>query len=167
MAETIIPASDIYVLGLCDDTRALLDHLRVEAPWMLDRVRILEGRDVADLESLVRSGIPAARMVVSLDPVSFGWSPASLDRALRSLSPGALILVGAGRQAPRPNGARATATRRRLASWRVGVLVALAVLDGLIFFVPVGSAALVAGALFAPRWLKRAARFLEAIAEGR
>lgn len=34
-------------------------------------------------------------------------------------------------------------------------------------FVPVGSAALVAAALFAPGWLKRAARFLEAIAEGR
>lgn len=167
MAETIDPARDIYVLGLCDDTRALLDHLRVEAPWMLERVRILEGRHVADVESLVRSGIPAARIVVSLDPASLGWAPASLDRALRSLSPGALILVGAGRQEPRRGGVRAAATWRRLASWRVAALIALAVLDGLIFFVPVGSAALVAAALFAPGWLKRAARFLEAVAEGR
>lgn len=167
MAETIDPARDIYVLGLSDDTRALLDHLRVEAPWKLERVRVLEGRHVADVESLVRSGIRAARIVVSLDPASLGWSPASLDRALRSLSPRALILVGAGGQEPRRGGVRAAATRRRLASWRVAALIALAVLDGLIFFVPVGSAALVAAALFAPGWLKRAARFLEAVAEGR
>ncbi len=167
MAETIDPARDIYVLGLCDDTRALLGHLRVEAPWMLERVRVLEGCHVADVESLIRSGIPAARIVVSLDPESLGWSPASLDCALRSLSPKALILVGAGGQERRRGGVRAVSTRSPLASWRVAVLIVLAVVDGLIFFIPVVSAALVAGALFAPGWLKRAARFLEAVAEGR
>lgn len=167
MAETIDPTRDIYVLGLCDDTRALLNHLRIEAPWMLERVRVLEGRHVADVERLVRSGIPTARIVVSLDPESLGWSPASLDRALRSLCPRALILVGAGGQEQRRSGVRPVPIRFRLASWRVAALIVLAVVDGLIFFIPVGSTAVVVGALFAPGWLKRVARFLEAVAEGR
>lgn len=54
----------------------------------------------------------------------------------------------------------------RVRRWRFWVLVGAAVLDGLIFILPIALATMVLGALFAPDWLRRAARFLDAVAAG-
>jgi cobalamin synthase len=56
--------------------------------------------------------------------------------------------------------------RARVRSWRFWALAGVTLLDGLIFVVPIVLAAMVVGALFAPSWLRRAARFLEALATG-
>ena len=55
----------------------------------------------------------------------------------------------------------------RVTSWRFWTLVGIALADGLVFVVPVVPLVLVLGALLAPDWLRRAARFLDALAEGR
>jgi len=54
----------------------------------------------------------------------------------------------------------------RLASWRFWVLVGLAVLDAALFFVPAVAVGLVIAALIDPGLLRRAARFLDALADG-
>ena len=56
---------------------------------------------------------------------------------------------------------------QRLTTWRFGVLVGLALLDALLFVVPVIPLALVAAAIVAPESLRRAARFLDSLADGR
>lgn len=55
---------------------------------------------------------------------------------------------------------------QRLTSWRFGVLVGLTLLDALIFAIPITPLALVAAVVVAPQSLRRAARFLEALADG-
>ncbi len=53
---------------------------------------------------------------------------------------------------------------QRLASWRFWALVALAVVDGVFFIIPMVATALVVCALIAPDLLRRIARFLESLA---
>jgi Sec-independent protein secretion pathway component TatC len=53
---------------------------------------------------------------------------------------------------------------QRLASWRFWALVALTVVDGVFFVIPVVATALVVWALIAPDLLRRIARFLESLA---
>ena len=55
--------------------------------------------------------------------------------------------------------------RSRLANWRFWTLVAVTLVDGIVFFVPIVLSSLVIGAVFAPNWLRSAARFLDALAE--
>ena len=160
--------SDVYVLGVCDSTRALLDHLREEAPTLLEGVRVLDARVSHDVDQLSRSGVSQARTVVCFDPRSLGWSPEALERALRSLCPGARIFVGSGSsQGCRPLRAPYAGVWRRIASWRFAALLGLGIVDALVLVVPLGSGAVVLGALVAPGWLRRLARFLERIADGR
>jgi hypothetical protein len=56
---------------------------------------------------------------------------------------------------------------RRLTGWRFGVLLGVTLLDALIFAVPITALALVVLAVAAPELLRRAAAFLEALADGR
>lgn len=55
---------------------------------------------------------------------------------------------------------------QRLTSWRFGILVGVTLLDAVLIAVPVTPLALVAAAVAAPESLRRAARFLEALADG-
>jgi len=53
----------------------------------------------------------------------------------------------------------------RLTGWRFWALVGVTVVDGIVFFLPIVLGSLIIGALFAPSWLRSAARFLDALAE--
>ena len=53
---------------------------------------------------------------------------------------------------------------QRLVSWRFWALVALAVIDGVFFIIPMVATALIVCALIAPDLLRRIARFLESLA---
>lgn len=53
---------------------------------------------------------------------------------------------------------------QRLVSWRFWALVALAVIDGVFFIIPMVATALIVCALIAPDLLLRIARFLESLA---
>lgn len=55
----------------------------------------------------------------------------------------------------------------RLTSWRFWALVGITLLDGLLFIIPIAGGAMVVAALVAPDWLRRTARFLDALADGR
>jgi hypothetical protein len=55
----------------------------------------------------------------------------------------------------------------RVTGWRFWTLVGITVVDSLIFVIPIALGALVVGAVVAPDWLRRAARFLDALADGR
>jgi hypothetical protein len=54
----------------------------------------------------------------------------------------------------------------RLMSWKLWLLVAVTVVDTLVFFVPITATALLVAAVIAPSQLRKAARFLEALATG-
>jgi len=54
----------------------------------------------------------------------------------------------------------------RIMNWWFVALLLLAVVDGLVFIVPIGSLAVVIAAMIAPEWLHRIARFLTALADG-
>jgi hypothetical protein len=56
---------------------------------------------------------------------------------------------------------------RRITSWRFWLLVAVALVDGVFFVIPLVATALVVCALIAPDLLRRAARFLDALAAAR
>lgn len=112
-------ASDVFVIGYGDDTRVVIELLRVEAPAMLARLTTVE---------------PDADAVRRL-----------ADRLDRSAPPG---LVS------------------RLTSGRLWLLVALTVVDAMVFFVPVTATALLVAAVIVPQRLREAARFLEALATG-
>jgi hypothetical protein len=66
-----------------------------------------------------------------------------------------------------PSNAGGEAMLRRLTSWRFGALVGLTLLDAVVFAIPLTPLALLALAVAAPETLRRAARFLEALADGR
>jgi hypothetical protein len=53
---------------------------------------------------------------------------------------------------------------QRIISWRFWTLVALAVIDGVLFIVPMVATALIVCALIAPDLLRRIARFLDSLA---
>jgi hypothetical protein len=50
-------------------------------------------------------------------------------------------------------------------SWRFWLLVGVVLLDGLVFVIPLMGVAVVIAAVFAPDWLRRVARFLDAVAD--
>lgn len=56
---------------------------------------------------------------------------------------------------------------RRVTNWRFVVLVAVALLDAVVFLVPLVASALVLAAVVAPDGLRWTARFLDALADGR
>lgn len=53
---------------------------------------------------------------------------------------------------------------RRVSGWRFWAVVALAVLDGVLFVIPLVATAVVVCALAAPELLRRMARFLDDLA---
>jgi len=55
----------------------------------------------------------------------------------------------------------------RMMTWRFAVLVVVGLVDAAIFMIPLVPVALLVAVLLAPQWLRRAARFLDALAEGR
>jgi hypothetical protein len=55
----------------------------------------------------------------------------------------------------------------RVVNWRFGLLIGLALLEGATVFVPLVPLALVLATVAAPDALRGAARFLEALADGR
>jgi Sec-independent protein secretion pathway component TatC len=55
----------------------------------------------------------------------------------------------------------------RVTDKRFWILVGVVLVDGLAFAIPVIGVAAIVAALVAPAWLRRAARFLEALAAGR
>jgi len=68
---------DILVLGFSEDVRALLDHLRAEAPAVVQRIAVLDRRPEA-VARLNRAGIAA----VCGDPFDAGvLQRAGIDRA--------------------------------------------------------------------------------------
>jgi hypothetical protein len=175
---------DTFLLGYCDDTRALLAHLDAEAPWRAAHVRLLD-RDPATVRALRANGMDAAavdlldiaalraealdratRVVVFAERV--GGSLDRLEREIRTVCPTACVTV-----VPRAAGARgdtgdsSLGALRVVASWRFWALVGVAIVDGVTFIVPVTPLALVAGALVRRDWLRAAARFLEDLAEAR
>jgi hypothetical protein len=54
--------------------------------------------------------------------------------------------------------------RQRITSWRFWALVGLAVIDGVVFIIPMVATALIVCALIAPDLLRRIARFLDSLA---
>lgn len=54
----------------------------------------------------------------------------------------------------------------RVTSWRFWLLVAVVVVDALVFVIPIVGATAIVAAVCAPDWLRRAARFLDALADG-
>lgn len=55
----------------------------------------------------------------------------------------------------------------RVTSWRFGLLVGVTLLDAVVFLVPLVPFVLVIAAVVAPDGLRRAARFLDALADER
>jgi hypothetical protein len=55
----------------------------------------------------------------------------------------------------------------RVMTWRFAVLVGVGLVDAAVFMVPLVPVALLVAVLLAPQWLRRAARFLDALADGR
>jgi hypothetical protein len=53
---------------------------------------------------------------------------------------------------------------QRVTSWRFWTLVAVAVIDGVFFIIPMMATALIVCALIAPDLLRRIARFLDSLA---
>ena len=53
---------------------------------------------------------------------------------------------------------------QRITSWRFWALVGLAVIDGVVFIIPMVATALIVCALIAPDLLRRIARFLDSLA---
>lgn len=188
---------DILVLGFSDDTRALLEHLRVEAPALVERIAIVDGRpetverlhragiaavygDPFDAGVLQRAGIDRATLVVQLDPRGPGFS--ELAPLVRELCPRARLLVSrSGGEDFSVRGAEHRETMAdglatppdpsrlwaRLTTWQFWLLVGVAMVDTAIPALPVAAAALLIAALGAPGCLRWVARLLDAVAERR
>lgn len=175
---------DTFLLGYCDDTRALLAHLDAEAPWRASRVRVLD-RDPAIVRALRANGVNAAAVdlldvaalraegledatTVVVFAERIGGPIEPFEGEIRTVCPTACVTVvpkaaGAGGNARRPS----RGTLHVTASWRFWALVGLVIVDGVTFIVPVTPLVLVAGALVNRDWLRAAARFLDDLAEGR
>lgn len=54
----------------------------------------------------------------------------------------------------------------RVMTWRFALLVGVGFVDAAIFMIPLVPVALLVAVLLAPEWLRRGARFLDALAEG-
>lgn len=176
---------DTFLLGYCDDTRALLAHLDAEAPWRVSTVRVLDpdplivrtlsvnglkagAVDLWDDAALRAEGLEGATTVVVFAERVRG-SIDRFERVIRGVSPTAQFLVvprGAG-AAPPSLPAPSTPALRVVTSWRFWALVGLTILDGLIFMVPVTGLLLLIGALLNPRWLRATARFFDQLAGAR
>ncbi|MBI4571926.1 MAG: NAD-binding protein [candidate division NC10 bacterium] len=246
MPHTFHLEPDVFVLGFSDDVRALLDHVRAEAPSLLNRITVVDPDstvvdrlkstglgsicgDLSDPSMLREAGIHRARSIALFldDRTRRAIDPVEMVRVLRLLSPTAQVFVTARDEAAAsrmqavgafkvfvtapwvgsdlvsplasPAGMDRPAARQmeaggsgegfpcfstsgpssfpgvetglpnmraRIRSWRFWALTGVTLLDGLIFVMPIALAAMVIGALFAPSWLRRAARFLEALATG-
>lgn len=204
---------DIFLLGYCEDTRALLAHLEAEAPFIIPRVVLLDpnpeiasrlrasgvsavATSLWDRAALRAAGVATATMVVAFAERA-GKSAEEFGRLVRAIRPDAIVYVSphptpsyrsrlnqllqATLGGPRSretvqsfsrhycaelDGTSST-TWRRLATWRFWMLVGITVLDGLMFIAPLTPIAMVLAAALAPGWLRRAARFLDALAEAR
>jgi hypothetical protein len=77
------------------------------------------------------------------------------------------VLACAGGIKAEPRWGKGAEMLRRLTSWRFGVLLGVTLLDALIFTVPITALGLVVLAVVAPQFLRRAAAFLQALADGR
>lgn len=207
--------AQFVLLDYSADTRALLNHLRVEAPTLLPAVVLItpDARLAADVSALgihaVRAdpwdinavldiGVERARLVGIFpeNPAGCADRMVRVVRALRRLCPEANLLAKAataedaarlyaagatevfvvgqrpspavlpGSLSTPPEATPRSGLLRRIVSWRFLTLVALAVLDGLVFFVPLGSGAVLGIAVIAPARLRAVARFLDALADG-
>lgn len=114
MAARPMLEPEFFLLGWSDDTRALLDHVRAEAPALLPRVAVVESDtrlarvlratgarwipgDPSNLIGLLEAGIESARVIAIFPAVV----PADADRtvvlvrALRRLCPHAELFAKA------------------------------------------------------------------------
>lgn len=114
MPHDLRPEPDIFLLGYSDDVRALVDHLRAEAPSLLDRVAVVDPdstvvdrlkstglrsvcSDLTDPSMLREAGIPRAR-IIALFPdarTRRTTDAGELVRISRLLSPAAQVFVAA------------------------------------------------------------------------
>lgn len=114
MPDPGVPAPDFYLLGYSDDVRALLDHLRAEAPHLVRRVVLVvppgergalgDPGDVAvvaaepsDVMALLDAGIERATVIaVFLAGAAATTKGPALVRTLRRLCPDAEVFAAAG-----------------------------------------------------------------------
>jgi Trk K+ transport system NAD-binding subunit len=89
------------------------------------------------------------------------FSPLTADDVPRMAARGAAITA----VTPRP--AAASAAWRRIANPRFALLVAIALIDAVVFVLPLAVMAVLIGVVAAPGWLRRVARFLDDLADGR
>jgi hypothetical protein len=176
---------DVYVLGFEPGVATLIRHLRSEAPGRLARLVVVDpdpgcARDLeddgvramlvsaADLADLRVPGLEQAAMIVCFQPERIGWRAGPLRTRLRERNASARVFIEEAPPVPADPSQAAPGSRRRwLGSWRFWLLVAIGVIDALVFVVPLTAGALVVSALLAPHLLRRAARFLEAVADAR
>jgi hypothetical protein len=168
---------DTFVIGYCDNTRALLAHLEAEGPARLSRVRVLDpdpavvtmlhdrGIDAATVDfrdgaALQAAGLESATTVIVFEQRLDG-SLSSVTRVIRAVCPSAELLkvpaIPETRQRP----------WRIFLTWRFWMLVAITLVDALVFVVPLTALVLLTSAVLNPRWLRTAARFFDDLAEAR
>src|SRR5687768_13036113 len=102
------PRIDTFVIGYCDDTRALLAHLEAERPARLARVRVLDpdpavtamlrergidasAVDFRDGTALQAAGLEGATTVIVFEQRVDGSLP-SVTRVIRAVCPSAQLL---------------------------------------------------------------------------
>jgi hypothetical protein len=179
---------DVFLLGVSEDARALIGHLLAEAPSLLRRIVAIDPRaevvdqlgpvgilavrgSPADPATLRRAGIERAAIVVALG----GVDPprGEIATLIRSLCPGARLIIGARGEPERVRRVSAEPGRppiprpvwRRFATWQFWLLTGVTLLDALVFVLPLVSTAVWFAAAAAPACLRRAARFLDALAD--
>lgn len=64
-----------------------------------------------------------------------------------------------------PTGGARRSPSRVVTSWRFWALVGLTIVDGVTVMIPLTALGLLGAALVAPHWLRRAARFLDELAD--
>lgn len=174
---------DTFLLGYCDDTRALLAHLDAEAPWRMLSLRVLdadpliahalhgngvkaEAVDLWDGAALRAAGLEDATTVVVFAE-RVGGSIERFERLIRTVCPGAQFLVVPAGAPRRSLPAPSYSALGVVMSWRFWTLVGITVVDGLTVMVPLTPLLLLTFALVNPRWLHTAARFFDDLAEAR
>jgi Trk K+ transport system NAD-binding subunit len=78
-----------------------------------------------------------------------------------------MVARGAVTAPAAPGPAAASTMWRRIANPRFALLVAIALIDAVVFVLPLTVMAVIIGVVAAPGWLRRVARFLDDLADGR
>ena len=133
-----VAVGNVYVFS-SDDLRALIEHLRVEAPHLLSTL-VVAVPDADTARQLAASGVTA---LVSRPRDTAGGTTE--------------LVIDADAPASRSGGLGA------LGSWRFWVMAGVAMIDAIVI-VPVSMITVLLAALWFPRLLRRASRFLGALA---